>query len=574
VNSIRSIYPVDPGAHTGNYISGFVRSVLMNNNFDSGRRHAMGWRGLRPVSGEKEGWTCRIRDKNGVYGFFLREEKAINCYAKFGLCYFPEPEEEIIEKYSIQAAFYSQLPDYTNLIRNFTLYPEFFIWYEIGDIIIQLNKDSELSLIKLISPERKQISYTDELITWISVSSSPQRWTDGLNQDLPAFNLAFPLFDLFVSSFVLTLDCPIRSLNQWKSGINIHLEMYFEEKKEAENKSESIYSWNILSETATPFPDAKWWGPLKEKKENSCIKKEVRINIPELIVLTGFLGSGKTTFLKRFIEYHVSYNSFVAVIQNEIGELGLDVNLLEDDFAVLEIDEGCVCCSLVGQLKKGILKILEDHHPDFIILETTGLANPYNLLNELDEISDLIRFSSVTTVIDGDNFIRSAACSEIAIEQLRAADHVILNKTDLLTTARLIDVQKRIKQINPGVTILPCRFGDVNPSLLTGHIRKINIDLHQEKHYNHIDEGISSRKCVIKRKLNKQFLISKMNMLPETIIRVKGVVDIEGQSSPFIVQYVNGSCVLEEMNHHVPKSRFLIYIGKSETLNQSSIFIN
>ncbi len=76
----------------------------------------------------------------------------------------------------------------------------------------------------------------------------------------------------------------------------------------------------------------------------------------------------------RLIEYQTQCSRFVAVIQNEIGEVGLDGKLL--DYTITEIDEGCVCCSLVGNLKRAVNGILSSFQPDYIILETTGVAKP------------------------------------------------------------------------------------------------------------------------------------------------------------------------------------------------------
>ena len=280
---------------------------------------------------------------------------------------------------------------------------------------------------------------------------------------------------------------------------------------------------------------------------------------------------------------YVQFNRFVAVIQNEIGEQGLDGSLLEDDYAVLEMDEGCLCCSLVSQLKKGIKKILDDHHPEVIILETTGLANPYNLLDELHEIKDLVRFESVCTIVDGKNFIHSASYSGIVEEQLKAANKVLLNKIDLLTESEQTKILDRINYLNPKAIVFPCSYGKVNPSQLfeegseywdTYNLKQKPAEQSGEViHHDHSHDGISSRKYIVERRLEKKLVVSEMENLPESIFRAKGVVDIEGQSDPCVLQYVNGKCSLEGMTQNIPKERFIVFIGKSEALNQQSIFI-
>ena len=147
---------------------------------------------------------------------------------------------------------------------------------------------------------------------------------------------------------------------------------------------------------------------------------------PPLIILTGFLGSGKTSFLQHFIEYQTQRSRFVAVIQNEIGEVGLDGKLL--DYTVTEIDEGCVCCSLAGNLKQAVRGILESFSPDTIILETSGLANPLNLLEEMSELGEVVRFDTTVTLVDVLNLESTLSDYRIAVDQIRAADVIVLNK--------------------------------------------------------------------------------------------------------------------------------------------------
>jgi hypothetical protein len=179
-------------------------------------------------------------------------------------------------------------------------------------------------------------------------------------------------------------------------------------------------TWETGMAVIPQYKDALWWNAHQISDYKTLDKKFLSIDDrPQLIVLTGFLGSGKTSFLQHFIEYQVQLNRFVAVIQNEIGEMGLDGKLLDHDYAVTEIDEGCVCCTLVGKLKNAIHQILSSFHPDYIVLETTGLANPYNLLDEISEVEELVRFDSITTMVDGLNVVQSLTAHSVAREQIK-----------------------------------------------------------------------------------------------------------------------------------------------------------
>jgi len=105
---ISDIYPVDFSFHAGSYIAGLLRSILMRSNFAVYQRQALGWRGLRPTCKGGDGWTCRIVGKEGIYGIYSEREERNGEQIRgiFKLCYFPEPEEEIIDQYSIQGLRY------------------------------------------------------------------------------------------------------------------------------------------------------------------------------------------------------------------------------------------------------------------------------------------------------------------------------------------------------------------------------------------------------------------------------------------------------------------------------------
>ena len=585
--NISDIYPLDPLLHSGSYMAGLVRSILMRSNFVMHQRQALGWRGLRPACRGGDGWTCRIEGKEGVYGIYFTGEEATGdgLSGTFSLCYFPEPEEEIIDNYSVQAALYTQFPQYNGMVRDFLSHPDFYWWFEIAELHVSVSVDLKALWTSMVGQERMYISCTDEIKGWMGSASTLPLQLEELNQDLPAFDLAFPFLEIFISTMVDALECDVQKLVQGKSGEKKLVGAGFGNVAFTGEWTKNLLLWESGSGKTRPFPEARWWSPMADfGTEPLRTSKKGIDSKPKLVVLTGFLGSGKTSFLKQFIEYHVQFNRFVAVIQNEIGEQGLDGNLLEDDYAVLEMDEGCICCSLVSQLKKGIKKILDDHHPEVIILETTGLANPYNLLDEIHEIQDLVRFQSVCTIVDGKNFFRSTSYSSLVVDQLKAANKVLLNKTDLLKKSEQAEVLDRISSLNPQADIFPCSYGKVNPSRLFEEESEYwdTYNLTQKPaeysgtvmHHDHSNDGISSWKYILKSRLEKKFVMSEMENLPESIFRVKGVVDIEGQSAPCVLQYVNGICSLEEMTHNIPEDRFLIFIGKSNALIQQTIFFN
>ena len=261
---------------------------------------------------------------------------------------------------------------------------------------------------------------------------------------------------------------------------------------------------------------------------------------------------------------------------------------MDHDYAFTEIDEGCVCCTLVGNLKKAIHQILSGFHPDYIVLETTGLANPYNLLDEIGEVDELVRFDSITTMVDGLNVAKSLEDFEVAIDQIKAADILLLNKKDLLTDSQLQKINQQLKAINPTAPILPTQHGDINPALIYGvdpqdepiapPRQELQENAHQS-HCSHEHDGLSSHKISFSKPLDRQHFIEGLKTIPHGIFRIKGVIDFTDADKSELFQYVGGRFELSEFNNPNMSNRFLVLIGQdiqkgAEGMNLSKLFIN
>ena len=168
-------------------------------------------------------------------------------------------------------------------------------------------------------------------------------------------------------------------------------------------------------------------------------------------VLTGYLGAGKTTLLNRILTEN--HGRKYAVVINEVGELGVDNDLVVDtDEEVFEMNNGCICCTVRGDLIRivaGLMKRREKF--DGIIIETTGLANPAPVAQTffVDEgVKARTRLDAIVTVVDAKHLPARLADSHEAEDQIAFADVIVLNKTDLVTPEELDAVEARIKSIN------------------------------------------------------------------------------------------------------------------------------
>ena len=173
-------------------------------------------------------------------------------------------------------------------------------------------------------------------------------------------------------------------------------------------------------------------------------------------VLTGFLGSGKTTLLNRILTE--DHGKRYAVIVNEFGEVGIDADLLVDtDEEVFEMNNGCICCTVRGDLIRTVENLLKRKGAfDAILVETTGLADPAPVAQTFfmdDTVRAAAALDSVVAVADAKHLALRFADSAEAVDQIAFADAILLNKTDLVTPAELAEIERAIRAINPFATI-------------------------------------------------------------------------------------------------------------------------
>ena len=195
-------------------------------------------------------------------------------------------------------------------------------------------------------------------------------------------------------------------------------------------------------------------------------------------VLTGFLGSGKTTLLNYILS--ADHGKKVAVIENEFGEVGIDDLLVqrkfESDEEIFEMNNGCICCTVRGDLIHILHKIIRRKTPlDLIVIETTGLANPAPVAQTFfadEAVKAFCRLDGIITLVDAKHVLRhldeqkeDGAINE-AVEQVAFADRLLLNKVDLLPEERaLLHVEARLRGLNKYAPIVRCCNAEVAPGL-------------------------------------------------------------------------------------------------------------
>jgi G3E family GTPase len=286
-------------------------------------------------------------------------------------------------------------------------------------------------------------------------------------------------------------------------------------------------------------------------------------------VLTGFLGAGKTTLLNRILKEN--HGKRIAVIENEFGEVGIDDGLiemskskLETEENIVEMNNGCICCTVRGDLIAGLKKFIKNAKKsgktlDAVIIETTGLADPAPVAQTFfaDEfVQQKMALDGIITLVDAKHIIahldevKPDGVENEAIEQVAFADRIVLNKTDLVDEAHLVEVERRIRMINHSVQIRRCQKSAVDMDYILG-IGAFSLDkimqmdsafLEEHKPHQHDDRvtsvGFSIKGEVDQKKLN-DWIGWLLQEKGNDIFRCKGILAVKGMKEKYVFQAVH-----------------------------------
>jgi G3E family GTPase len=270
-------------------------------------------------------------------------------------------------------------------------------------------------------------------------------------------------------------------------------------------------------------------------------------------VLTGYLGAGKTTLLNRLLSE--SHGKKYAVVINEFGELGVDNDLVVDaDEEVFEMNNGCICCTVRGDLIRIINTLMRRKGQlDGILIETTGLADPSPVAQTffVDEgVRAATTLDAIVTVVDARHLFDQLANSHEAEEQVAFADVIVLNKTDLVTPEALDEIEARLRTINQVARIHRATRGNVPIEQLLGRgsfdlQRILEIEpefLSGEDDHTH-DDDISSISLTLDRPLDAERFFAWIGDVlarqGQDLLRTKGILDFAGEDQRFAFQAVH-----------------------------------
>lgn len=269
-----------------------------------------------------------------------------------------------------------------------------------------------------------------------------------------------------------------------------------------------------------------------------------------ITILTGFLGAGKTTLLNHIL--HHDHGMKIAVLVNDFGAINVDAQLIvgvEGDMVTLS--NGCICCTIRGDLLRETLQLLQrDEPPEYILIEASGVSDPIAvaLTFRMPEVMPFVKLDSVITVVDAEQFLELEDVNErLGFDQVGFADIVVLNKVDLVTDTYRDMVKQRIQEISPAARIIEAVQGKVAPELLLGgghfapeklaerqahdvHVHAVDEVLdHDHDHHDHDHNHAlvySTWSWTTTTPLKLDCLRDVIDRLPTTVFRAKGIIHI------------------------------------------------
>jgi len=247
-------------------------------------------------------------------------------------------------------------------------------------------------------------------------------------------------------------------------------------------------------------------------------------------ILTGFLGSGKTTLLRHVLDHGLKGKP-VAVVMNEIGEVGIDgkvVTGLSNVEKMVELSSGCICCTIDDyRFDLAIQEIVDTVKPHVIIIESTGLADPEPLAYRVKTAG--LGLDAVITVVDAANIDRQLAETEVATSQIQAADFLVVNKLDLVDERAAAAVEKRLAKMNPRAE----RFHTVRGAIDSDLLFATGVATYRERARTtsgHLhNDGIGSFLYRTPHPLDQERFARVLDRLPKSVLRAKGVVRFAGR---------------------------------------------
>lgn len=301
-------------------------------------------------------------------------------------------------------------------------------------------------------------------------------------------------------------------------------------------------------------------------------------------ILTGFLGSGKTTLLNKILRD--DHGLKIAVIENEFGAEGIDNDLLLQGTGeqIVEMNNGCICCTVRGDLVRILLDLKArrdagEIHFDRVVIETTGLADPGPVAQTFfmdDEVAQSYLLDAVITIVDAVHGGQQLDENREAQAQVGFADRILISKSDLVSPEALETLRKRLVQMNPRVQVKAIQFGNADVAEVLdlkgfnlNAILELDPDFLESGEHSHSDE-VSSFVFKSKRPFDglklEEFLGGLIQVYGPDLLRYKGVLYLKGTPRRMVFQGVHmmmGADAGRKWEPNEKPSSKMVFIGRN-----------
>lgn len=299
----------------------------------------------------------------------------------------------------------------------------------------------------------------------------------------------------------------------------------------------------------------------------------------EIDIISGFLGSGKTTFINKYIS---CFNEDVVIIENEFGDIGLDASLINENIKVTELNSGCICCTLKGDFRNAIKEVYQNNIANKIIIEPSGISklsyisSVCDLLKKFDHIN--VKLGKKIVLVDVSNFYDNLEdFGSFYTDQIIYADLIFLTNINQVEQDSLTNIKEAIKYLNNDVSIITEDFRQIINTKLLNIIN--NSSTNDSKLILEIDNDYHPDLSSFTLNINKKFSIDDfktlenniINGLYGNIIRAKGIINSTELSEKWHFDYTLNNFNTELMNDEkiLKTDSRIIFIGSN--LNYEAI---
>lgn len=281
-------------------------------------------------------------------------------------------------------------------------------------------------------------------------------------------------------------------------------------------------------------------------------------------IVTGFLGSGKTTLVNHILAEH---GLDIAVMVNELGDIAIDGSLIEGARdGIVELANGCVCCSINNDLADALARLLRrEKKVDYLVVETTGVADPLPIALTFlrPEFRERMRVDAIVALADAENFGYGVA-GQAARNQLRYADIVLLNKCDRVSDARLGSIEAEIRIAAPGARIVRTTHARIAlPLLLSVGLFRSDRYFAEHDHGHLAADGFEAVSFAAAQPLIAEKFQAFLEGLPAEVFRAKGILAIDGSEARHVFHLVGRRFTLDAADAEAPPGSRLVLIGRN-----------